>query len=195
LMGFLSTLSGPGNPSQLSLDFGAGTSNNGSTTVDNTWVPGYEASQSSVTFSGPSQPTFDLNAGAAFVGEFSTVGESLAAGHELMESLSTLSGPGNPSRLSFSFGAGTFNNGSTTVDDAWAKACEVSQAVHTSLRLSQIAFDLNAGVAPVGEFSTVGGTSAAGHELMEFLSCQIPEIPLSLSSTWMLLMMSRLTIT
>jgi len=179
----LSTLSGPGDPSQPSLDFGAGTSHNGSTTVDDTWAKACEVSQASYASLGPSQPTFNLNAGAAFVGEFSTVGETLAAGHELMEFLSTLSGPGDPSQPILDFGAGTSNNGSTTVDNTWVPGYEASQSSVTFSGPSQPTFDLNAGTAFVGEFSAVGETLAAGHELMEFLStCQDPEIPLSLAS-------------
>jgi len=137
--------------------------------VDNTWVPGYQASQSSVTFSDPSQYTFDLNASAP-VGEPSTVEETLAAGYELLQILSTFPGPADPSQPSLDFGAGTSNNGSTTVDNTLAEAYEVSHAFYASLGLSQPTFDLNAGAASFGEFSTVGETLAAGHELMEFLS-------------------------
>ena len=156
---FLSTRLGPADPSQPVFDFS--TSANEITMVDNTRVPGYEASQSSATFSGPSQSTFDLNASASD-DELPTVEETLAAGYELLQFLSTFPGPADPSQQSLDFGAGTSNNGSATVDDPWVNAYEVSQALYSLQGHSQPTSDLNAG-ASVGEFPSV-------EEMVQFLS-------------------------
>jgi len=50
--------------------------------VDSTLATGYEVSQCLFSFSGPSQPTLDLNAGAS-VDELNTVEDTLATEYEL----------------------------------------------------------------------------------------------------------------
>ena len=150
---FLSTLLGPIDPSQPVFD-GVGTSANEFAMVDNTWIPGYEASQSSATFSGPSQYTFDLNP-SGFGGELPMVEDTSAAGYEMLQFLNTSLGPAGPSQPSFDFGAGTGGNEYITVDNAWVPGYEASG-------LSQPALDLDAG-ASVGEYPPV-------EEMLEFLS-------------------------
>ena len=150
---FLSALLGPTDPSQPFFD-GVGTSASDITMVDNTWVPGYEASQSSATFLGPSQHTFDLNP-SGFGGELPMVEDTSAAGYEMLQFLNTSLGPAGPSQPSFDFGAGTGGNEFITVDNAWVPGYEASG-------LSQPALDLDAS-AFVGEYPPV-------EEMLEFLS-------------------------
>jgi len=65
MLQFLSTLSGPPDPSQSIFNLGAGISADESIMVDNTWVTIYEAPQSLSILSGPSQPIFNLGAGTS----------------------------------------------------------------------------------------------------------------------------------
>ena len=64
MLQILSTWSGPADPSQCTFYLGAGTFATESTTVDNTWVTGYEASQL-LALSGPAEPIFNLDAGTS----------------------------------------------------------------------------------------------------------------------------------
>jgi len=66
MLRFLSTLSGPADPSQCIFDLGVGTFATESTTIDSTWVTGYEASQL-LALSGPAEPIFNLDAGTSAV--------------------------------------------------------------------------------------------------------------------------------
>ena len=66
MLHILSTWSGPADPSQCTFDLGAGTFATESTTVDNTWVTGYEASQL-LALPGPAEPIFNLDAGTSAV--------------------------------------------------------------------------------------------------------------------------------
>jgi len=144
MLRFLSTLSGPADPSQPTFDLGTGTSE--STMVDNTLTTGYEASQRLFPFSGPSQPTLDLNAGAS-VGELSAVDDTLATEYVL----STCSGPADPSQCTFDLGAGTFATESTTVDNTWVTGYEVSQLLLALSGPAEPIFNLDAGTSAVDD--------------------------------------------
>jgi len=148
MLQFLNTSLGPAGPSQPSFDFGAGTGGNEFITVDNAWVPGYEAS-------GLSQPALDLDA-SAFVGEYPPV-------EEMLEFLSNFLGSADPSQPVFDVGASTSAIELTMVDNAWVTGYKAPQY------LSMPSFDFNAG-ASVGDFEMVNKTVAAGHEMTEFLS-------------------------
>jgi len=90
MLQFLSTLSGPPDPSQSIFNLGAGISADESIMVDNTWVTIYEASQSLSILSGPSQPIFNLGAGT------SAAADELA-NNELTAELEALLFPSTPS--------------------------------------------------------------------------------------------------